>query len=98
MPDLVFFLKIEPSAGLERAGADLDRLESAGGDFHQKVAAAYLELAARFPQRIVVLDASRSKEQVHEEILKAYGERAGRHLPEPTLARDFAPPGPPMPR
>jgi dTMP kinase len=98
MPDLVFFLKIDPSAGLERAGTDHDRVESAGSDFHQKVAAAYLDLAARFPQRIVVLDASKPKEQVHEEILRAYGERAGKHYPEATLARDFAPPGPPMPR
>lgn len=98
LPDLVFYLQLDPEAGLERAGADRDRLESAGGDFHQKVSAAYLELAQRYPERFVVLDASRSKEDVHEEILKAYGERAGRHAPEPTLARDFAPPGPPMPR
>lgn len=98
MPDLVFFLNLDPSTGLERAGNDPDRLESAGEDFHQRVSAAYLDLANRFPERFVVLDASRSKEDVHKEILRVYGDRAGKHAPPATFARDLGPPGPPMPR
>jgi dTMP kinase len=98
VPDLVFYLKLDHKAGLARAGDDPDRLEKAGDEFHAKVSSAYLQLAKKFPDRFVILDASRSKEAIHEDIIRAYGEHVSDEDELSTLTRDLGPPGPPMPR
>lgn len=98
VPDIVFFLELEPEAGLERVGSERDRIEREDDDFHGRVADAYLELAARFPSRFVVIPAARSKAQVHRDIVAAYEERASHTIPPATAVRDLGPPGPPVPR
>jgi dTMP kinase len=99
MPDLVFYLHVDAQSGLRRAGDSPDRIEKEGIDFHNKVAAAYLELAKRWPGRFAVIDASRSEDEVHAEVTREYERR----LPPPRDERsqielDLAPPGPPVPR
>src|SRR6266851_3576511 len=62
-PDLTIVLDVPAEIGLERAarrrgnGAG-DRFESEALDFHRKLREAYLELAAREPDRCAVIDAS----------------------------------------
>lgn len=56
LPDRTFVLAVEPDASLDRVGERPDRIERAGGDFHRKAAAGYEQLAALYPERIVVLD------------------------------------------
>lgn len=68
-PDLVVVLQLDPEAGLARQRIT-DRFGGEDPDFWQKVAAAYRELAAAEPQRIVVVDASRPLEEVMEEVLE----------------------------
>jgi dTMP kinase len=72
LPDRTFVLAIDPATSLARAGSKLDRIERAGAGFHETVARAYEELAARFPERIVVLDGSRAPEaladRIHDEL------------------------------
>lgn len=68
MPDLVFFFDFEAEKGLERSGVT-DRMEQQGLDFHEKVREAYRLLAARHADRFVVLDASRSREEIAAEVL-----------------------------
>jgi dTMP kinase len=68
MPDLVFLLDQEPGAGLGRMQSDHDRMESQDISFHHAVRSAYLGLARRYPQRFVVIDASRSPDDVAKEI------------------------------
>ena len=66
-PDRTLLLRIDPSAGLARVASraeDTDRLEREAGSFLALVAAAYDELAAAEPERIAVVDASRSPEEV----------------------------------
>ncbi|MEW6364273.1 MAG: dTMP kinase [Acidobacteriota bacterium] len=68
-PDLTFVLDVAPEVGLARAaarhaGAVRDRIEGEGSDFSRRVREGYLQLAARHPNRIRVLDASRSPEDV----------------------------------
>lgn len=57
-PDLVVLLVVAPATREARLGArgDRDRLESAGEDFHRRVEAAFLDLAAADPDRWVVID------------------------------------------
>ena len=56
LPDRTFVLAVDPNASLDRVGERPDRIERAGADFHAKAAAGYEQLAALYPERIVVLD------------------------------------------
>ena len=58
IPDLTVVLDVDPEVGLRRAGRP-DRLEAEPLDFHRRVRQGFLELAARAPQRYVVLGADR---------------------------------------
>lgn len=58
-PDLTLLLDLEPEVGLQRArerGA-LDRMDQQTREFHRRVRQGYLDLAAREPGRILVIDA-----------------------------------------
>ena len=80
IPDVVFFLKVDPDAGLSRIDRAIDRLEAEGGAFHERVSVAYRQLAKRFPDRFVVLDGSKPPSELHEEIVGIVDERAGDRL------------------
>ena len=59
LPDLTVLLDLDPAVGRERiAGGVYDRLEEEKSDFHERVRASYLELAAAEPERFLVLDAA----------------------------------------
>jgi dTMP kinase len=73
MPDRTFLLRLDPGAVSGRLGAVHDRLERAGDAFHARVAAAYDELAERFSDRIVVVDASLPRGQIAETIAASLG-------------------------
>jgi dTMP kinase len=47
-----------------RTGGNADRFEAESLAFHERVRAAYLELARREPARFAVIDASRSPDEV----------------------------------
>jgi len=69
-PDLTILLDLPVSQGLERAGkrSAPDRFEREKHDFFERVRAAYLEIADRDPQRVKVVDASLSLQQVQQQI------------------------------
>lgn len=52
------------TASVELGSAELDRFEQEKQDFFQRVRDAYLERAARFPERIRVVDSTRSLEEI----------------------------------
>ena len=56
---------------LHGSGTPLDRLEGEGATFHQRVRDAYLALAQAEPERIRVVDATRSAQTVHRAVLEA---------------------------
>jgi dTMP kinase len=68
LPDITFLLSLSPAQARERMGRELDRIEKEGAGFMEAVAAAYGELAARFPDRYVIIDAARAPEAIAEEI------------------------------
>ncbi len=70
--DLIVLLDVGVEEGLRRAGAvgDLDRLETAGDEFHAKVRSAYRRRAASEPHRWLLLDATDPVEAIHARILQ----------------------------
>jgi dTMP kinase len=69
-PDLTVLLDLDPAIGLARVG-DPDRLEAEPLEFHRRVRAMFLELAAAQPQRYLVVDALRGAEDILAEITPA---------------------------
>jgi dTMP kinase len=67
-PDLTFLLEIEPAAAAARAG-ESDRFEDEGLALQAAVLEAYERLVAADPDRWRRIDATRSPEQVHADVL-----------------------------
>ena len=68
-PDLTFVFDVDVETSMKRVGKEQDRMESAGIDFHNRVRQGYLELAKQEPQRIKVIDATKSIEEIHDEVI-----------------------------
>ena len=67
LPDLTVLLDLHEAAGKGRLADSrnrYDRLEAEADDFHGRVRAGYLELAAAEPERFLVLDARDSVETI----------------------------------
>ncbi len=75
-PDLTLLLRIDPETGLGRAEGD-DRFEREGLSLQQEVATAYDEIAMIASDRVVVIDAGGSVEEVHERVMEAVNARVG---------------------
>lgn len=73
-PDLTFVFDIDVETSMARVGKEKDRMESAGKDFHNRVRQGYLELAKQEPQRIKIIDAAKSIEEIHAEVIKIFEE------------------------
>ena len=69
-PDITFLLDIEVDEGFKRKFHDKkDRIESSGKEFFEKVRSGYLVLSQDDPKRIKVLDAKKSIDELHKEIV-----------------------------
>jgi dTMP kinase len=72
-PDLTLILDVPAAEGMRRAASrrdktGADRFEAEDLAFHEKLRVGFLALAAKEPDRCVVIDATKPKEQVAEEI------------------------------
>jgi len=67
-PDLTFVLDIDDTHAAARLHRPLDRMERQGDQFRAALRAGYLAEAARRPDRIAFVDASRSIEEVQAEL------------------------------
>ena len=78
-PDLTLLFDIDPSIGLSRinknADREVNRLDLEKLEFHKKVRQTFLDLAAKFPERYVIIDASKSIDEVAKDTLDAIFER-----------------------
>jgi dTMP kinase len=87
MPDMTVLMDSDPEASVARArrrnkanasgGLDENRFERESREFFERVHAAYNVIAVREAARVVKVDARRSKEVVHPEIVRAVRERMG---------------------
>lgn len=77
MPDLTIFLDLSPADAFKRkGGADgTDRVELSGMAFHERVYAGYKELAEKYKSRFAVIDASGTKQETSEKIIRALEEK-----------------------
>ena len=71
LPDVTFLLALDAREIGGRLRGEHDRLERESEAFHDRAGAGYRELARRFPERIVVLDATRSADELAEEVYGA---------------------------
>ncbi|MDD3831351.1 MAG: dTMP kinase [Clostridia bacterium] len=71
MPQYTIFLDLSPRKAFDRkGGADIhDRLETQDLRFHERVYEGYQLLIANEPDRFIIIDASGTIEQVHEQII-----------------------------
>jgi len=71
-PDITVLLDIPQTVSQSRLGGRApDRLEAEDSRFHERVAHGYRDLAAKDPDRFVVLDGSRPPEELAAVILEA---------------------------
>lgn len=72
-PDLTFVFDIEVETALSRVGKSQDRMESAGIEFFEKTRNGYLEIAKQEPQRVKVINAKDSIENIFEQVKNILG-------------------------
>ena len=74
-PDLTLLFDIPPEIGLERISAnknrEVNRLDLETLEFHKNVRQTFLDLAKKHSDRFVIIDASKSREEVAQDALNA---------------------------
>lgn len=71
LPDITIFLDVNPEIGLARINANrknLDRLDLEGIEFHKRVYEGYNIVKEMFRDRIIVVDANRTIDEVVEDV------------------------------
>ncbi len=74
-PRITFVLDVSPEVAQSRMQRELDRMEQQGDDFRTRLREGFLAEARRRPDRVVIVDAGRSIDEVHREIVQ-YAEAA----------------------
>ena len=80
VPNLTFLLDLSYEDAMKRKNKDeklkdLDRIESKGREYHNKVRQGYLLLAKKNKKRIVVIDANQSVEKIEKQIQDVFQKR-----------------------
>ncbi len=73
--DLVVVIDVDDVTARERLGVVLDRIEQAGDGFRDRVVAAYRDMAASDPGRLVVVNGNGSVEEVAGRVSVAVADR-----------------------
>jgi dTMP kinase len=68
-PHLTVVLDVDPEHGFGRF-AERDRIEGESPEFHQRVRAAFVEMASADPAHYLVIDAGRSAAEIADEVLE----------------------------
>ncbi len=76
MPDITLFFDLSPEKGILRKKneRELDRMELEKLDFHKKVYDGYKYLCEKYPDRIKVIDADNTVQNVHEYVVNKLDE------------------------
>lgn len=83
LPDLTFYLDIDPRIGLERVRTvrgSQDKIEAESIAFHQNIRKAFLALAERESSRFCILDAEQTREQLLQQALFKIDQLLGQQL------------------
>jgi dTMP kinase len=68
-PDLTVIFDVDERTAASRLSPLLDRIEQRGAEFHRRVRDGYLQQVRDFPDRYRTVDASRSPDEVFEQLL-----------------------------
>lgn len=68
VPDLTLVFDVDSEIALSRVSKKWDRIEAEGIEFHKKVRYGFLEIAKEEPQRVKVVDANGSIENIFEHV------------------------------
>lgn len=73
LPHLTILIDVSPQVGLSRKmeQQEVNRMEGLDISFHENVRQAFLDLADRNPERIIVIDGDRNLEEVYTDVLAA---------------------------
>ncbi|MFM7800348.1 MAG: dTMP kinase [Planctomycetota bacterium] len=69
-PDLDVLFDVDTETAMRRLNPLLDRMESKGSAFHRRVREGYLAESRRDPKRHLVVDATRTPDEVFNDLLK----------------------------
>lgn len=69
LPDLSLVIDVEPADTAGRRRARPDRIEAEGDDFLARVAEGYRQVAARFPERVVLVSGAGDIDEVHARVV-----------------------------
>jgi dTMP kinase len=72
-PDMAVVLDVDVETAARRMDRQLDRMEQKGIEYHRKVREGFLQLG-EFDDTIVVVDAAKDVEQVHQAVIEAVRE------------------------
>jgi dTMP kinase len=67
-PDLTFVFDVPLSVALQRMNRELDRMESQGNDFLQKVREGFLVEAKNYPARVEVVNATQNIDDIFQQV------------------------------
>ena len=73
VPDITFVLDVDAATAesrMQQSPRRADRMEQEPAEFYDRVRRGYRELAAREPNRIVLIDGSRNADEIENEIWK----------------------------
>ena len=74
LPDITFFLDVEPLIAKQRISAtkhsDYSKNDDLAIELRQKLRQGFLNLAAEYPKRIKIIDANNSPEKIHNQIVQ----------------------------
>ena len=73
-PDLTFVFDIDVETSMNRIGKEKDRMESSGREFFERVRQGYLKIAQKEPDRIKVINAVDSIENIHSKVIELFVE------------------------
>lgn len=71
-PDLTLVFDVDIETSMKRVGEEKDRMESGGIEFFNKVRNGYLAIAQNEPIRVKVIDASKTINEVFEDVKLIY--------------------------
>ena len=69
-PDLTIVFDIDAKTSMLRVGNEKDRMESSGMEFFERVRNGYLEISKQEPERVKVIDSTKSIEDIHKKVLE----------------------------
>lgn len=71
-PDLTYVFDVDIETSMKRVGDEKDRMESSGVEFFNKVRYGYLELAKLEPERVKVIDSTRSIDIIQKDVIAEF--------------------------